>query len=149
MMDLGVPAIMASATELVVAFVMGMGGSLLYAWDGFVDIRLSMIILAGSLFGVQIGAIGTTYVKDYMVKMIMAVIMIIVLFSRFFKLPVYLSELDMIEKLSTSTSQLLSNISFGTLGFALLVGALAILAALTKGISLHRKQQMEMETATE
>lgn len=143
---LGVPAIMASATELVVAFVMGLGGSLLYAWDGFVDIRLSMIILAGSLFGVQIGAIGTTYVKDYSVKMIMAVIMLIVLFSRFFKLPVYLSELDITEKLSSTTSQLLHNISFGTLGIALLVGALAILAALTRGISLHRKQQMETTT---
>ena len=65
---------MASATELVVAFVMGAGGSLYYAMDGFVDIRLSMIILAGSLFGIQIGAIGTTYVKDYLVKLVMATI---------------------------------------------------------------------------
>ena len=60
---LGLPALMASATELVIAFVMGMGGSFFYALDGFVDIRLSMIILAGSLFGIQIGAIGTTYVS--------------------------------------------------------------------------------------
>ncbi len=49
MFVLGVPAIIATATELVVAFVMGLGGSMLYAWEGYVDIRLSMLILAGSL----------------------------------------------------------------------------------------------------
>lgn len=140
---LGVPALMASATELVVAFVMGMGGSLFYAWEGFVDIRLAMIILAGSLFGVQIGAIGTTYVRDYTVKMIMGMIMIIVLFSRLFEMPVYLSDLEMISTISESTSSLLSNISFGTLALALLSGALAILGALVKGITQHKKQQAD------
>lgn len=144
---LGVPALMASATELVVAFVMGMGGSMMYAWEGFVDIRLSMIILAGSLFGVQIGAIGTTYVKDHTVKMIMGLIMIIVLFSRFFKLPVYLSDLELIDRISDSTSSILSNISFATLALALLTGALAILFALIKGISQHKKQQAEYAAA--
>lgn len=140
---LGVPAIMASATELVVAFVMGMGGSLFYAWEGFVDIRLAMIILAGSLFGVQIGAIGTTYVKDYTVKMIMGMIMVIVLFSRLFEMPVYLSDLELISTISKSTSSILSNISFGTLALALLTGALGILAALVKGINQHKKQQAD------
>ena len=140
---LGVPALMASATELVVAFVMGMGGSLFYAWEGFVDIRLAMIILAGSLFGVQIGAIGTTYVRDYTVKFIMGMIMIIVLFSRLFMMPVYMSELEMIGAIADSTSELLSNISFATLALALLSGALAILSALVKGISQHKKQQAD------
>ncbi|MDH5731108.1 MAG: sulfite exporter TauE/SafE family protein, partial [Gammaproteobacteria bacterium] len=93
---LGAPAIMATATELVVAFIMGMGGSMLYAWDGFVDIRLAMIILAGSLFGVQVGAIGTTYVKEHTVKLVMGMIMIIVLLSRLIKLPVYLDQMHWI-----------------------------------------------------
>jgi len=43
---LGVPGLMASATELVIAFVMGLGGTIKYGWSGFVDIRLAMIILA-------------------------------------------------------------------------------------------------------
>ncbi len=137
---LGVPAIMATATELVVAFVMGFGGSMFYAWDGFVDIRLSLIILAGSLFGVQVGAIGTTYVKDWVVKLIMALIMLIVLVSRFFKIPVYLSDLDMIESLSPTLSGVLSGVSFGTLALALLVGAGAILGALVKGMARHRRE---------
>ncbi len=138
---LGAPAIMATATELVVAFVMGAGGSLLYAWDGFVDIRLAMIILAGSLFGVQIGAIGTTYVKEWVVKLIMAMIMLIVLASRFFKVPVYLSELDLIAPLSATTSDTLSIISFAMLALALVSGAAAILAALIKGMIQHKNEQ--------
>jgi uncharacterized membrane protein YfcA len=136
---LGVPAIMATATELVVAFVMGAGGTMLYAWDGFVDIRLAMIILAGSLFGVQIGAIGTTYVKEWVVKMIMAMIMLIVLVSRFFKVPVYLSNLDLIPTIPDGTLAVLSTLSFSTLGLALLAGAGAILLALFKGIHEDRK----------
>jgi len=66
---------MASATELVIAFVMASAGSLKYALHGMVDIRLAMIILAGSLFGIQLGAIGTTYVKPFMIKVVMGVIM--------------------------------------------------------------------------
>jgi len=137
---LGVPAIMATATELVVAFVMGLGGSLFYAWEGFVDIRLAMIILAGSLFGVQIGAIGTTYVKEYTVKFVMGMIMIIVLFSRLFKLPVYLAELEVIEFLSEDMAVLLTTASFSTLALALTAGALAILVALVRGMIDHRNE---------
>jgi len=146
---LGVPAIMATATELVVAFVMGAGGTMLYAWDGFVDIRLAMIILAGSLFGVQIGAIGTTYVKDWVVKMIMAMIMLIVLVSRFFKVPVYLSDMGLIGTLSARTSDILSTLSFSTLGLALLSGAVAILAALIKGIAEDRRAKALEDTVVD
>jgi uncharacterized protein len=67
---LGVPGLMASATELVIAFVMGLRGTIKYAWSGMVDIRLALVILAGSLFGVQLGAIATTYVKPYMIKLV-------------------------------------------------------------------------------
>lgn len=135
---LGLPALTASATELVIAFVMGLGGSLFYALDGFVDIRLSMIILAGSLFGIQIGAIGTTYVKDYVVKFVMAAIMLLVLVSRFFYIPGYLSELGAIQTLEAGTRGWLDRIGEGALVFALLFGALMILQALYKGMREHR-----------
>jgi hypothetical protein len=135
---LGLPALMASATELVIAFVMGLGGSFFYALDGFVDIRLAMIILAGSLFGIQIGAIGTTYVKDYVVKFVMAAIMLLVLVSRFFYIPGYLSELGSIETLDEGTRGLLDGIGEGALAFALIFGAAMILQALYKGMREHR-----------
>ena len=135
---LGLPALVASATELVIAFVMGLGGSFFYALDGFVDIRLSMIILAGSLFGIQIGAIGTTYVKDYVVKFVMAAIMLLVLVSRFFYIPGYLSELGSIAAMDKGTRSLLDGIGQGALAFALIFGAVMILQALYKGMREHR-----------
>jgi len=137
---LGVPAMMATATELVVAFVMGMGGSLFYAWEGFVDVRLALIILAGSLFGVQLGAIGTTYVREHTIKFVMGMIMLIVLLSRLFKLPVYLSELGWMPALGATTQQVLTTLSYTTLALALIAGAAAILSALFKGMAEHRRR---------
>jgi hypothetical protein len=137
---LGVPAMMATATELVVAFVMGMGGSLFYAWEGFVDVRLALIILAGSLFGVQLGAIGTTYVREHTIKFVMGMIMLIVLLSRLFKLPVYFSELGWMPALGASTQQVLTTLSYTTLALALIAGAAAILSALFKGMAEHRRR---------
>ncbi|MFP5213815.1 MAG: sulfite exporter TauE/SafE family protein, partial [Acidobacteriota bacterium] len=79
---LGASSLVASATELVIAFVMGFFGSVNWAMHGMVDIRLTLLILAGSLLGVQLGAIGTTYVKEHMIKIVMAIIMLIVAVSR-------------------------------------------------------------------
>ncbi len=135
---LGVPGLIASATELVIAFIMGMGGTIKFAWAGFVDIRLAMIILAGSLFGVQLGAIGTTYVRPYTVKIVMGVIMMIALLSRLVVIPVYLSELGQIEPLAADSAVLLQDLSFGLLLLALATGATIVFKALIKGMSEHR-----------
>lgn len=131
---LGVPSLMASATELVIAFVMGLGGTIKFALDGFVDIRLAMIILAGSLFGIQLGAIGTTYVKPFMVKVVMGVIMMLVLISRLFVVPVYLSRLDLIAPIDEGTITILKSVSFWIMVAALVIGAGIILGALFKGM---------------
>ena len=136
---LGVPALMASATELVIAFVMGMGGTIKYAISGYVDVRLAMIILAGSLFGVQLGAIGTTYVKDFMVKVVMGVIMMLVLVSRGLKVPVYLAEIGEIDPLSPGTIYFLDLSSYIMLIAALGVGAFIILYALVSGYRKHNR----------
>jgi hypothetical protein len=137
---LGAPAIMASATELVVAFIMGLGGTILYALDGVVDVRLAMIILAGSLFGVQIGAIGTTYVQDSVVKFVMGLIMIIVLFSRFFYVPGYLSNLELIDPMAPETIAYLKLLGDITLVLALATGGLTIIVAIIKGMAEHRRK---------
>ena len=141
----GLNAVMASATELVIAFVMGMGGSMMYAWDGFVDIRLSMLILLGSLFGIQLGAIGTTYVKDSMIKFVMGLIMLIVLFSRLLYIPGYLNTLSREGKIGRfhADDELVHWMDMSgqaTLVLALTVGALIILGALINGILEHKKQ---------
>jgi len=136
---LGAPSLMASATELVIAFVMGCGGSFKYALHGLVDIRLSMLILAGSLFGIHLGAIGTTYVKPFMIKLVMGVIMVIVLFSRGLMVPVYLSQLGVIQTLSEPTVKVLKNTSFAIMAFALLSGAFIVLKAMWQGIRAEHK----------
>jgi nucleotide-binding universal stress UspA family protein/uncharacterized membrane protein YfcA len=140
---LGAPSLMASATELVIAFVMGLGGTIKYAWSGLVDIRLAMIILAGSLFGIQLGAIGTTYVKPYMIKLVMGTIMVLVLFSRALVIPVYLSELELIERLDSGVVAILKATSFGIMVLALAAGAFIILSALRRGM----REQREAERA--
>lgn len=138
---LGAPALMASATELVIAFIMGLGGTTLYALDGVVDIRLAMLILAGSLFGIQLGAIGTTYVKDSTVKLVMGLIMVIVLFSRFFYVPGYLSHLELIETMAEDTIKILKLIGDGMLVLGLAVGGMTIVIALIKGMAAHRRRE--------
>jgi uncharacterized membrane protein YfcA len=134
---IGATSIVASATELVIAFVMGLGGTLIWAYYGMVDIRLVMIILAGSLFGVQLGAIGTTYVKDYMIKYVMATIMLIVAVSRFFAIPKYLNQLHLIS-LADNLEAIMTKASFAIMCFALVVGASIILASLFKARSQER-----------
>jgi len=140
---LGAPSLIASATELVVAFVMGAGGSFKYALHGLVDIRLVMIILAGSLFGIQLGAIGTTYVKGYTIKLVMGTIMITVLFSRALMIPVYLSQLGLIQTLNETTATWLKNGSFAIMIFALLLGAFIVMRALITGLKAERKPALQ------
>jgi len=126
---LGVSGLVASASELVIAFVMGMGGSINWAIHGMVDIRLVLIILGGSLLGVQLGAIGTTYVKEYMIKIVMAVIMLVVAVSRAFAIPKYLDQLGVIS-IGKGTIALLGAISFVSMCLALLTGSIIILVSM-------------------
>jgi uncharacterized protein len=144
---LGVPAIMATATELVIAFVMGVGGTFLYGLEGAVDVRLSMLILLGSLFGIQLGAIGTTYVKDYQIKLVMAVIMLTVLFSRFFYIPGYLAHLGVIAPIEDGHVATLTTLGDSVLAVALILGAVTVLTSLTKGMAEHRKTEQSQQLA--
>jgi hypothetical protein len=143
---IGATAMVASATELLVAFVMGMWGSIQWALNGLVDIRMVLLILAASLFGVQLGAIGTTYVKDYTIKLVMGTVMIIVAVSRGVKVPVYMSHLGMIS-IDKGLSNTLDTISFWALIAALLVAGGIIIAAMVKGIIRARVDEREAEQA--
>ncbi|MFH0821535.1 MAG: sulfite exporter TauE/SafE family protein [Pseudomonadota bacterium] len=129
---IGASGLISSASELVIAFIMGLGGSVKWALHGMVDIRLTLIILAGSLLGVQLGAIGTTYVKEHMIKVVMGTIMIIVAVSRALAVPGYLKQLDLLS-ISKSTVTVLDLVSFITMCAALAVGALIILGSMWKG----------------
>jgi uncharacterized membrane protein YfcA len=128
---IGASSLVASASELVVAFVMGLGGTAKWAWIGMVDIRLTLIILAGSLLGVQLGAIGTTYVKEHMIKIVMGTIMLIVAVSRCLAIPKSLTRLGVIS-LDQYVIDILSITSFITMALALGIGAVIIIGAMWK-----------------
>ena len=138
---LGAPGLIASATELVIAFVMGFGGTIKFALHGLVDVRLALILLAGSLFGIQLGVIGTTYVKPFMIKVVMAAIMLIVAVSRGLVVPVYLTELGQLD-LAPRTMAWLQMASFAFLVLALCVGAIIIIASMLRG---HREGAMPVK----
>jgi len=62
----GVPTAVAAGTELFLAMFMGAFGAINYAFAGFVDIRLVMLLYLGSLLGILIGAYGTkVYAKRH------------------------------------------------------------------------------------
>ncbi|MQL50954.1 TSUP family transporter [Desulfofundulus thermobenzoicus] len=128
---LGTTSLVASATEMIIAFVMGLSGTINWALGGFVDIRLVVLIMAGSLLGVQLGAVGTTYVKDYMIKYVMSSIMIIVAISRAIAIPNYLNKLGIIA-LTKEATVLLSNTSFIIMCLALITGGVIILGSMWK-----------------
>lgn len=129
---LGASGLVASATELVIAFVMGFGGTIKYSLHGLVDIRLALILLAGSLFGIQLGAIGTTFVKPFLIKVVMAAIMLIVAVSRGLVVPVYLTQLGRME-LAPQTLAWLQTVSFAVLVLAMCVGGIIIIGAMLRG----------------
>jgi uncharacterized membrane protein YfcA len=128
---LGATSLVASATELVIAFVMGLAGSINWAMQGMVDIRLTLIILGGSLLGVQLGAIGTTFVKEHMIKIVMGSIMLIVAVSRGLAMPKYLAKLGLMD-VSEASVAILEKVSFGFMVLSLLVGAVIILGSMIR-----------------
>ncbi len=139
----GTSSIVASATGMVTDFGMGLVGSIKWGLLGLIDIRLTLIILAGSLFGVQVGAMATTYVKDYMIKLVMGSIMLIVAVSRIITIPTYLHELGWLS-LSAHTIYLLKSAGFVAVALALLVGTTLIIRGMMKGM----KGKKEMKDLT-
>ena len=74
----------------------------------------------------------------------MGLIMVIVLFSRFFYVPGYLSQMGRIAPLDADLLATLKRLGDGTLVLALAVGGLAILWALIRGMAEHRQQHEEL-----
>jgi len=130
---LGATAIVATATQLVTAFVMGLYGAVYWAVGGFVDIRLTLLILAGSLIGIQFAAIGTTYVRDYTIKYTMGVAMLIVAVSRAAKVPVLLADLHW-TTLSAAATGRLESLSFWALVGALFSACAIVFIATIQGM---------------
>jgi len=137
---LGASAVVASATELIIAFIMGAWGSVQWGLSGLIDIRLTLLILAGSLIGVQLGALGTTYVKDYMIKLVMASTMLIVAVSRGAKIPGYLADLNLVSPIEPQLAHTLSQVSYWALITALASAGVIISVSMIKGMMLAKAE---------
>ncbi|MFH0813202.1 MAG: sulfite exporter TauE/SafE family protein [Pseudomonadota bacterium] len=89
----GVPTAVAAGTELYLAMFMGAFGAINYVYQGYVDIRLTMLMYLGSLIGVYIGAYGTKVVKEVMIRIVTGVVIILCVISRAIAVPMYLRQL--------------------------------------------------------
>ena len=98
----GIPTAVAAGTELFLAMFMGAWGAINYAWSGHVDLRLVLLLYVGSLSGIYIGAYGSKVVKEKIIRLITALIILLCVLSRAVIIPVYLHELDYIAISSTN-----------------------------------------------
>lgn len=89
----GVPTAVAAGTELFLAMFMGAWGAFNYAWAGYVDLRLTLLLYLGSLIGLMIGTVGTKMVKEIYIRLVTAVIILLCVSSRAVAIPAYLTKL--------------------------------------------------------
>jgi uncharacterized protein len=89
----GIPTAVAAGTELYLAMFMGAVGALSYAWEGFVDIRLTLLLFLGSLLGIYMGTYGVKVVGEKYIRLVTGLIIALCVLSRAISIPVYLRQL--------------------------------------------------------
>ena len=136
----GVPTAVATGTELFLALFMGAYGALSYAYQGFVDLRLTMLLYVGSLVGIHLGVYGVKVVNEKYIRMVTSLIILLCVFSRVIAMPVYLRQLGFIEY----TPAWDRYFNFGSKFFLFasgIAGALMILMKVVKAYRQRRKIQ--------
>ncbi|GBE06599.1 MAG TPA: sulfite exporter TauE/SafE family protein [Nitrospirae bacterium] len=93
----GVPTVVAAGTELFLAMFMGAWGAFNYGMQGYVDLRLVLLLYAGSLVGIYFGAVGTHLVKELYIRMVTAVLILLCVVSRALAIPEYLQQLNLLK----------------------------------------------------
>jgi len=89
----GVPTAVAAGTELYLAMFMGAYGALSYAYQGFVDIRLTLLLYLGSLVGIYLGVYGVKVVNEKIIRLVTSLIILLCVLSRIIAIPIYLRQL--------------------------------------------------------
>ncbi len=92
----GVPTAVATGTELYLAMFMGAYGALSYAYQGLLDIRLTMLLYLGSLIGIHLGVYGVKVVNERYIRIVTSMIILLCVISRAIAMPVYLRQLEFI-----------------------------------------------------
>lgn len=136
----GVPTAVAAGSELYLAMFMGGWGALNYAFQGFVDIRLTMLLYLGSLIGIYIGAYGVKVVKEVVIRVITGLIILLCVISRAIAVPIYLRELELI-RINAGWDQYFNDASKWILFAAGISGTLIILFNVIRGYRQRRNVQ--------
>jgi uncharacterized protein len=138
----GVPTAVAAGTELYLAIFMGAFGALNYAFQGYVDLRLTALLFLGSLVGVYIGAYGVKVVSERQIRLTTGFIILICVVSRAVAVPVYLKKLGW-ASFDPSLEQWLNGTSTVSLFAAGIGGAGMILFSVARA---HRERRRIHET---
>lgn len=142
----GVPTAVAAGTELYLAMFMGGFGALNFAYQGYVDIRLTMLLYLGSLIGIYVGAYGTKVVKEVMIRMVTGAIILICVLSRAVAVPMYLRQLDWIST-DPAWDEYFNSGSKALLFFAGISGCVVILTSVIKAYRQRRRIQHRLMEA--
>ncbi len=144
----GVPAAVAAGSELYLAMFMGAFGALNYAFEGMVDIRLTLLLYGGSLLGIYIGAYGTKVVKEMIIRLVTSVIILICVISRVVAIPVYLQQLELIN-MDAAWNVYFNMVSKGLLYVAGITGGVLILIFVGKAYIQRRKIEASLAQGVE
>lgn len=144
----GIPAQVAAGTELFLAMFMGAWGAINYAWGGFVDIRLVLLLYLGSLTGIYIGAYGTKVVKEKMIRLVTGVIILLCVFSRGIAIPMYLRQLGVIN-INSQWDRYFNGASKALLFASGISGVIVILGAVFRAYAKRRRVQAMLPTTQE
>ncbi len=141
----GVPAAVAAGSELYLAMFMGAFGALNYAFEGMVDIRLTVLLYTGSLLGIHIGAYGTKVVKEVVIRLVTSLIIIFCVISRIIAVPIYLQQLGYID-MDASLNPYLNSVSKWLLYISGITGCLLIFYFVVKAYLQRRKIEASLAT---
>ncbi|MBU1319227.1 MAG: sulfite exporter TauE/SafE family protein [candidate division Zixibacteria bacterium] len=145
----GVPAAVAAGTELFLAMFMGAFGAINYAFLGFVDIRLVVLLYIGSLLGIFVGAYGTKVVNEVVIRLVTGIIILLCVISRVIAIPIYLAQLNMIGFVEPSQFPLLNDISKYFLYISGIGGVTVILIQVIRAYIRKRRVYATIVTRTE
>jgi hypothetical protein len=140
----GVPTVVAAGTQLFLATFMAASGAAAYAFGGFVDLRLAILMLVGSLGGVFLGSFGTKVLKERVMRQVAGLIILICVVSRLIEMPVYLARLDYFH-LSAEMILVLRWTSRGVLFSGGVAGMVYVLAAVWRAFRKRKTVQSVLQ----
>jgi hypothetical protein len=119
---------------------MGAYGALSYAFQGFVDIRLTMLMYLGSLVGIYLGVYGVKVVNERYIRLVTSLIILLCVISRAIAIPMYLRQLGLID-MDPKLDVYFNNISKFFLFASGITGTLLILINVVRSYRQRRKIQ--------